>query len=407
MQLIELSNNEYYDYVNNSKNKSIYQSIEYARFLNENGFDYNFLGIKDNFNNIIAASLIAYKKCYNNYYFGYAPGGIFIDYSDTELIIDFTKALKKYYKKMIFIKIIPNIIIGKLNKNTQEFKRNDNEIFIKYLNNAKIQELKNNQYFESILPKYRPIVNLKTFSYNNLHKNVRNKIRKAYKKGLSIEKVSYDKLNELYPFIKNKSKQSLSYYETLFHCFDATNKVDIFLVSINFEEYLINMKEDYQKELTNNNILIKKVKENPTNKILDTKMQSDKELLNIKNNIIIATQGLSRNKKQYIAGAIVVKDKDKVIIFESGYDKKFKDSNPNYYLNYKLIEYYKYNYNELDMNGFTGDLTKANPYYGVNEFKLGFNCDVYETIGEFDIILNKRLYNKLSSNGTLSKLFKK
>ena len=76
-------------------------------------------------------------------------------------------------------------------------------------------------------------------------------------------------------------------------------------------------------------------------------------------------------------------------------------------MNYKLIEYYKYNYDILDMNGFTGDLTKGNPYYGVNEFKLGFNVDVFETIGEFDVVFNKHLYKKLSSNGTLSKAFEK
>ena len=53
MQLIELSNNEFYEYTKNLKEVSIYQSLEYARFLNENGFDYNFLGIKDTFGNII------------------------------------------------------------------------------------------------------------------------------------------------------------------------------------------------------------------------------------------------------------------------------------------------------------------------------------------------------------------
>ena len=131
-----------------------------------------------------------------------------MDYNDYELVKDFAKALNQYYKRknIIFIKIIPNIIIGKLNKSTNSFIENDNKNIIDYFKKIKFQALKNNLYFESILPKYRPLVNLKKIGYNNLNKNVRNKIRKCYRKGLHIEKGNIDSLKDLYPFIKNKSK---------------------------------------------------------------------------------------------------------------------------------------------------------------------------------------------------------
>ena len=409
MKLVNLSTVEFNEFVNNSNQASFYQTLEYLSFFEENGFNCDLIGIKDSYDNVIAASLIGYKKCFNNYYYGYAPGGFIIDYTDVSLVNDFGKALKEYYKRknIIFIKIVPNIIIGRLNKLKKEFIKNNNIAIIDNLKSIKFQPLKDNLYFESLLPKYRPLVDLKTFAYNNLNKNIRNKIRKGYRKGLSIEKVDVDNIKIFYQFIKNKNKYDLKYYEDLYYTFKNNGMVDLFLVSVDFEEYLINMQNEYDKEYQKNIMLIKKVQEDPSDKNLDCKMQSDKELLNIKNNIVIATNGLAHGKKKYIAGAMVIKYNKQAIIFESGYNKKYKDCNANYFLNYKLIEYYKYNYDFLDMNGFSGDLTKGSPYYGVNEFKLGFKADVYETIGEFDLVFNNRIYKKIATNGTLSKLFNK
>ena len=92
-------------------------------------------------------------------------------------------------------------------------------------------------------------------------------------------------------------------------------------------------------------------------------------------------------------------------IYTSGYNRKYKSLNANYFMYFKLIEYYKYNYNFLNIEGITGDLTKDNPYKGLNEFKMCFNPKIFEYIGEFDIVYNSRIYNKISGDGTLSKLF--
>lgn len=407
MELVKLSSDEFTTFMNNQTNASIYQTEEYARFMEENDYDYDFIGLKDKFNNVRVASLIGYKKINNNYAYGYAPNGFYIDYNDIELLKDFVKALKEYYKKqnIIFIKINPNIIIGKLNKTEMKFVYNDNVKVIDNLKNSKFQELKNNRYFESLIPKFTPLINLKTFTYNKLSKNVRNKIRKSYKKGLAIDKVNIDNIDTFYNLIKNKNHRQLNYYKGLFHSFEKSKMVDLFLVSINFQEYLINMQHEYEQELKHNLELIEIVRHNPSEKNLIHKIQSDHDLLNIKKNVIEATNGLALHNKEYIAGAIVLKFQNKAIIFESGYDKKYKDCNANYYLYYKLMEYYKYNFNYLDLNGFSGDLSKSNPYYGLNEFKLGFRPDIYESIGEFDLVINKQVYKKFASTGTLAKLF--
>ena len=118
MKLVELSTYEFSEYVKNSKYSSFYQSLEYLRFFQENDYQCDLMGLKDNYDNIRAASLIAFKKLDNKYSYGYSPRGFLIDYKDSGLVNDFAKALNKYYKKknVLFIKINPNIIISEYDK---------------------------------------------------------------------------------------------------------------------------------------------------------------------------------------------------------------------------------------------------------------------------------------------------
>ena len=407
MKLVQLSALEFVDYAKASPMSSFYHTKEYALFMEDNNYDYDFLGIKDSFGNILGATLIAIKKIDNKYSYGYAPNGFIIDYKDRLLVKDFANAINSYYKKkhLLFIKINPNIIVSNYNKEEHKFILNNQTISKELIKNG-FQELKDNKYFEAMIPKYHPEVDLKNFTYKSLEKNVRNKIRKSYRKGLSIEKVDISKLEDIYPLIKNKTKKSLDYYKSLYHAFDSSKMIDVFRVKINFEEYLINSKSKYEQLLKTNIELNNIVRYNHNEKAIRRKMQSDIELNDIKNDVIKATNGLKDNKIKTIGCAITIKYKNKVYIYVSGYDKTYKDSNPNDFLYYKLIEYYKYNYDYIDLNGFSGDLSDDNPYSGLNNFKLGFNPEIYETIGEYDIIFHKLAYNKYAGNGTLSKIFK-
>ena len=91
----------------------------------------------------------------------------------------------------------------------------------------------------------------------------------------------------------------------------------------------------------------------------------------------------------------------------SGYDKKYKRFEANYYLHDEILKYYQKNYDYAELNGLTGDFSKENPYLGLNEFKIGFNPRIYEYIGEFDLPLNEKKYMKMRSNGELAKIFNK
>lgn len=170
---------------------------------------------------------------------------------------------------------------------------------------------------------------------------------------------------------------------------------------------MVNSKQLYDQEYEHNQEISQKLIQNSDDIYIKEKMNSDKILLTYKNDIEIATKGLREQRQDYIAGAFIIRYLNRAHIVISGFDKNFKHFNPNYFLHYKILEFYKDQFKFLDLNGMTGDFTNHNPYLGLNQFKLGFKPHIYEFIGEFDLILNEHAYRTLIKKGLLAKEFNK
>lgn len=406
MFIREMSLAEFKEFANTHFIGNFHESINYALIKAEEGFEYEFIayGADD----IVGAALILYKKI-GNVYFGYSPRGFLIDYSNDYLLEDFTNKIKEYYKNrnFAFIKINPEIAIAKLNKDTMNFEYNENYKIIDMLTKNGYKKLKNNMNFEALLPRVNAIIKLDGYDYNNLSKNTRNKVKKGIRKGLILEKANPDKLNIFYKFIKNKINRDEYYYNDFYNVFSKTLDVDLMLVKVDYKAFLINAQEAYNEELRRNASFNNKLITNNNANAINAKMNSDKALLSYKNDIAEASKNLNTGLETYVAGALVIKHQNRVIIQISGFNKAMSRFSPNYFLYYALIKYYQQEYKYLDLNGITADLSKENHYYGLNRFKMGFNPDVYEYIGEFDLVIDEKQYEKLLKSGALAKEFNK
>lgn len=408
MYIKELTINEFTNYQKSHSLSSYHQTINYGILMAENTHDYDLIGYVDDNNTIYGASLIIIKKI-GKYLYGYAPKGFLIDYSNEYLLKKFTDDIKNYYKRkgLVFIKINPEIAIGEINTKTFQVTYNQNNNITNILINCGYKKLKDNLYFESMLPRFNGFIKTKDFNINNVDKNTKNKIKKAIRKGLVFEKAEKKDLDIFYNFIKHKKEKSINEYKDFYTVFEKDNAVDLFLVKIDYNRFLINSQQAYEEELVKNNYYNELLIKSNNPKLINKKMNSDKTLLSYKNDILEATKGLQENINHYIAGALVVKHNNKASIVMSGYDQAFKRFAPNYFLHYSIINYYLNNYDYIDLNGMTGDFTDNNPYNGLNRFKLGFNPKVYEFIGEFDLIIDELLYKTLLKSGFLAKEFNK
>lgn len=407
MKIRELNIQEFKEYVESNPLKNYMQTEEYARIMGENGYNYDYIGLINDNGKIVAASLILFKKIGFNQRYGYAPKGFLINYYDEALVREFIERLKEYYakKNIVFIKINPEIVVSEVNPKTFELKENPNVNLKQSLQRYDFVKLKDNLYFESLVPRFNAYIDLKNSRLENYSKANRNKVRNADRKGLYLFKGEGADIEEF--FKMTNSNKTLEYYNSFYRIFNQTGKVELILVKVDYERYIKNCQELYDRELNINSLLNEIIHRSHKMSDLNRKMASDSRLTIIKNEIIEATEGLRDNNNRVVAGALVLKYDNRVHVIASGFDRKFSHLNANYFLHDKLIERYKDDFEYLDIGAVSGDFKKTSPYHGLNRFKLGFNPHIYENIGEFDLVLNRMNYDYLLSIGKLTNEFKK
>lgn len=408
MRMIEITKEKFEEFTSKSEYKNYCQTANYGMIMSETGFDYSFVAYTTNDLEILAAGMFLTKKI-GRYYYAYCPKGYIIDYNDTELVRKFTRNLIKYYKrkKVIFLKINPEIIIGTINTNTFEKMPNENTNILDNLKSLGFKKRKELNPLELLQPKLTALINLKEYDVNKLDKKVRNNIRNTENNGLTLEVADANKIEILYEFIKNMKDRSINYYRNFYNTFKRTEQADLLLVNIDYETYLINAKKRVEEEQIKNEELNNKLRTDTSEKTLNEKMSSDKALEQYKQDVIYATAGLKRSEKTYIAGAITIKYGNKVSILIAGVDKNYNYLNPNYFLHHKIFEMYKENYNECDINGIADDFTNDSKFSGLNKFKMGFNPKIVEYIGELDLIISEWRFKIVEKNNLLSNEFTK
>ena len=334
----------------------------------------------------------------------YAPFGFLIDYSNSDLVEELTNKLKKLLikQRFIYLKINPRIHCSERDKkgNIISYNPEVNDM-LEILQKNDYIHYGFNSFFENEKPRWNAIVKLTASNenlYKNLNKQTRNKISKAIRHGIEVIEGNENDLETLYEFIKRKHNRSLKYYKNILNEFKDDAK--IYLAKINTENYIIKQKDSLEKEMRLNDQLNEELQElSRRNKdittVINKKMESDKRLSNYQNNLVKASNLFSKYPNGLIIGGLLtIKYQNGMNLVIEGFNKEYSEFNPNYLLKWELIK--QFNQQELNyfnLNGIVGEFQEKNKYSGLNEMKLGYNASAIEYIGEFDLIINKTIYN--------------
>ena len=405
MKIITLSEEQFTNFAKTHKYRSFYQTVSYAKLMKVDGYDYHLLGFLSNSNQLVGATMVLYKKIFLNYKMAYAPFGFLVDYSNNDLVEEMTERLKRLLLKQhfVFLKINPRIECSRRNQNGEIISYNPeiNDI-MEILQKNNYIHFGFNNYFETDKPRWNAILKLTASNeklYSDLNKSVRNKINKAKKCGIEVvEATKEEDLELFYEFVKKKHTRNLKYYQKLIKEFGHSAK--IYFAVQNTESFLRISKENYEFELSKNEVINNKLQQASHNnenidKIVNQKMESDKLTATSQRHLVEATNLFANHPDNIIIGAIlVIEYEGEVNLVIEGFDQKYRDYDPNYLLKWDLIE--KWNKEgkiAFNMNGIVGEFKEQNKYSGLNELKLGYNADAVEYIGEFELVINKTVYN--------------
>ncbi len=410
MIISEINENVFNDFAKSHTMKNFFQTKEYGQFMKYSDFNTMYIGAYEN-GSLVAGSLILYKTLSAGIKYGYAPRGFLIDYYNTDLLTRFTKEVKSYFRKrrFAFIKINPEITYSTLDYTNKTKTVNEkNKNLVVTLKKLGYEKLKDHLYFESLLPKYTPVIYLPNYNFDLLNKTMIETLRNDELSGISLKTAGIEEIETFYSFIKEKTAHPISYYKKMFEIFNASKKVDMLLVTMDYSLYSRFLQKQYAYEQTNNDRINSAYRENPNDQELyNKKMESDLLLNKISYDIIAVNNKMVDGKtKEILGSAMILKHEGRVTIFIAGATKDFNGIDLKTYMYYKIIKDYKDNgYLYLDLYGITADFEDTNPYKDLNEFKLRFEPTVYEYIGEFDLIVNKPYHAFLWSTNKIQKEF--
>ena len=389
-----ISKKEYTSFWEKSPIKTFLSSPKIADLRENNGWESFYLGVEENNKLIAATMLLSHKRRFNTREF-YSPRGPLLDYKNKELLAFFMTNLKSFIKeKGGYVYRIDPYIINKerdIDGNIVEGGEDNTEV---------IKSLKGLGFKQVPLDDTEQVVwmfslNLEGKStdeiYANMKPNTRNTIRKAEKLGIEMKELSYDDLDEFMSIMKETSERKgfsirdLDYYQTMYKLFVESKEAKFYITRLNLKKYVEKLKVEKEEKIEKKNEL------GPA-KYNDGKRNSfDNEIKSLDKRISEAETIMKEKKKDIInlSSSMFMLIKPEIIYLTSGNYEEYMKFNGQYLIQWELIKYGIENgYKKHNFYGIPANIDKHPEDYGIYEFKKGFNGQVEELIGEFELPIN-------------------
>ena len=395
MKFIEnVDKNEYEKFVENHKTKSHFlQSYDWGLFSkdNKNVTPY-YVGLENDKKKLVATALLLQRKMQLGYSYFYSPRGFVCDYSNKEIIKEFTEEIKKFAKKkkVIFLKIDPDVKLQNLDIDGNELEGHTNFELVNYLKNLGYKHLGYNKAFEHNQPRYTFRLDL-TQGIESIKNNFHSTTKKVMNKGnlyeLEVFKNDEKYIDDFYKTMKdtadreNISIYSKEYYLNFYKDLHKNNHSDIYIVYLNKKKTL---------NILNNNL--EETKKNQESLTSDNKK---KELQNQIDKLQKLIDEIKEVKEDRIplSSIITAKYGDKVWTIHGGNHSMLRSMNSNYLIYFEIIkDAVEEGYKTIDFFGTSYNPSQDDPEYGIWLFKKRLGGEYTEFIGEFDYIYKKFIY---------------
>lgn len=385
MKIIELTDIQFKNYAKIHSARNFRQTTEYANSMKNYGKLY--LGfINENDNTLMGATLLLEREILN-FKVGYVPGCFLIDYDNDNLFKDFINTLKDYLKtrKYVFL-TTDNITTYKM------FDKNGEVIYFD-TNIIKIMDELSFRKNEKTSMKKVVLETEKTpnETYKMFNSNTKRNINLALQRAITIYR---DENNSIDTILNIDSTADGKKIKNILNSFTSEdNKAEIYFAKIDPEKYINNYRFLLKKEDEINDKLNSIMQDpfvNKTASLINRKMESDKAITKYNNEIIKATNIYTKFTKGTNIGAIlIVKNNREIYFMDEVYNKDLAKFYSSHLIKWEIIKKYLDEGYKIFNFGPIKNMDKSNGNY---LFKMGFGGKVYETIGSYDLVINKWLY---------------
>lgn len=410
MKFLQLTEQEFENFAKNHEQASFYQTLNWGKLKEGNGWKMHLVGVKEK-KKVIAATLLLSKSTPIKKNMFYAPRGFLIDYNNFELLKFFTEEVKKYAKdkNAIFIKLDPYISYQErdLHGNIVEDGKNNKEAF-ENLINLGYKHFGFNQMQESLQPRWIFVTPTKNTTVDDIMKNMDTKTRQILRKNernkIRVREIEYDELETFKNIMQHTGDRRdfidrpLSYYQNMYKYLNDDGILKILVAELNTEELIKEYQEEIKKIKIDKELREKKYNQAPSKmnekKYNQKQQECDNEIKRIeKNKNHIQELQDKHGKILTLGGILFLIYGNEVLSLVGGSYKDFMEFQSAYTVHFAGMKYaIENNYDRYNFYGITGVFDENNPLFGLYSFKRDFGGQVVELIGEFDLIVNKPLF---------------
>ena len=408
MKFCELSDQEFEKFALNHEQSNFFPSLYMKELLIKENREVYLLGLKDDKDNVIAATLLASSNSFMGKKTYEALKGFLIDYSNEELVLTFTNYIKKFINEHngFRLTIDPYIVFKQRDTDANIIKDGVDNSFVKdYLLKNGFRKMKN-----SAQVKWTYVLDIDGKSSEELLKlcrsNTRNYINRTMNKyKLVMEELPYEKLDVFKKITQDTcdrrgfNDRSLEYYQNMYKIFK--DKLKVLVTKLDCNLYIKTLEDEKNGYLDK----IKNLSDSASNKKKKEIMKKDITSIDKK---IEEVNLLKQEHGEYIilSGAMFVLYGNEIVyLFSGSYDEYMKYCG-QYRLQWEMIKYAAdNNYKRYNFYGIKDVFDKNGKDYGVYEFKKGFNGYVEELFGAYETGTNLtyRIYSLLKSIKNIGK----
>ena len=396
MEFVELTEKEFETFAKKHEQVSYMQTLDLKRFKENNNIKCYLVGVKEN-KKVVAATLMYSIGSFMKKKRFYSSRGFLIDYNNKKLLTFFVENIKKFIKdkKGMSLTIDPNIIYRTRSSNGEIIDEKANDEVVINLKDLGFIHFGFNKYFETMQVRWVYRLKLEgTYEElkSNFIKSTRKNIEATYSNGVQIRVGNVDDIKSLSEIFKETAERdqfntkSYEYYKSMYE--NMPNNIKVYMAYINPRLFLERTREKLDLELKNNKELEDKMHTDMVgNKLINKKQVSDNLIIKYKEDIVYANELLKKYPDGVDIGALIsVKSGTDYISLSSGTLTNYKKFYPKYALyDAHIKDAYEMGYKYVNFYGIAGDFDPSNKYYGIYEFKKGFNGNVVEYIGEFTL----------------------
>ena len=336
MKFDTITEKEFKNFSKNCPLDTFIQTPEMAHIREHYGNKPYYVGVKDNKNKIIAASIISSRKAPFGLQF-YAPRGLLVDYNDLETLSFFTEHLKIFIKdkKGYVLRIDPYYI-----NHQKDIDGKNVENGIDHSNGIKNLEKVGFQKSAYIYQKYKYMFCLdldkdKDTIYSKFHSLPKRMIKKTNDYDITIREINQKELSLVTELLsetgsrKNFSIKDEEYFELLYKYFKPINEVKFMIAEINLKNSIkkVNDKiKNIQKDISS-------CKDDSKKTTLEEKInQEQKNLEDLKEKLSIYGEKVVAS-----AGVFILHNKEYTYLF-GGNKKELLPYGSSYLLQWTMIQ---------------------------------------------------------------------